>query len=65
MRHRRSFVLLINRVPKEEHMKVKVLLLVVSLASLLALFLAQGIIIERGGGPQASGAVVNGPGPRA
>jgi hypothetical protein len=66
MRRLRSFVLLINRVPKEEHMKVRVLLLVVSIASLLAaLVCAAGAIVQRGGGPQATGVVIQGPGPRA
>jgi hypothetical protein len=49
----------ITEFPKEEHMKVKVLLLVVSIASLLALFCATGIIVTRGGGPTGTGAIVN------
>ena len=59
-------------------MKVRVLLLVVSIASLLAALVcatgaivsrggpdATGAIINRGGGPEASGAIIIGPGPRA
>jgi hypothetical protein len=62
-------------------MKVKVLVLVATVAALFALFAgvgiivnrgggdggpgASGIVIQRGGGPEASGVIVIGPGPRA
>jgi hypothetical protein len=50
MRRGRSFVLLITEFRTEEHMKVRVALLVVSIASLLAaLVCATGAVIQRGG----------------
>ena len=42
-------------------MKVKVLLLVVSIASLLALLGATGVINTRGGGPGSQGIIGTGP----
>jgi hypothetical protein len=42
-------------------MKVRVLLLVVSLASLFALFVASGAIIQRDGGPGTQGIISTGP----
>jgi hypothetical protein len=59
MRHQRFFVLLSTELRRRSIMKVRVALLVVSIAGLLAaLACAQGITPARGGGPGAQGIIV-------